>query len=432
MISIIVILTIIISIFLGYKLKINTGFFAIGFAYILGCFILNLKPAEVIGMWPVRIFFTIFSVSLFYNFAMVNGTLEKLSQHLIYTTRKVPYLLPLAIFFAAMFIAALGAGYFTVLAFFGPVTLILCEKTGLKKLVGAIAVNYGSLTGANFMTSGSGIIFKGLIENTIFAENSYYYTTTIFLATLVLPIIVISILIFLNFNRNKKDLEIEIPTEFNKEQKDTLLLIFIMVITVLIIPIGVKIFPNNSTFKFINSKVDIGLIAILFSIVAFIKKLGKEKEIIVKIPWNTLIMICGVGMLISVAIKAGTIDLLSSWIGTNIPKPIVPIVLCIVAGIMSFFSSTLGVVAPSLFPIVPPISQTIGLDPAVLFIAIIIGAQATSISPFSSGGSLILSSSTDNEREELFNQLMFKGVFTCLTGAIILSACLEIIFLLTN
>lgn len=427
MISLIVILTIVISIFLGYKLKINTGFFAMAFAYIIGCYILNLKPTEVISMWPIRIFYTIFSVSLFYNFAIVNGTLENLSQHLIYSTRKVPYLLPLAIFFAATFIAALGAGYFTVLAFFGPVTLILCDKTGLNKLIGAIAVNYGSLAGANFMTSASGIIFKGLIENTAFSENSYYFTTLIFLATFLLPIIVISILIFFNLNRHTKHLEIDIPNNFNKSQKETLFLILVMVVIVLIIPILVKIFPTNTTFKFINSKMDIGLIAILFSIIAFIRKLGNEKEIIAKVPWNTLIMICGVGMLISVAIKAGTIDLLSSWIGTNIPKLLIPIVICIVAGIMSFFSSTLGVVAPSLFPIVPVIAATSQLNPALLFVSIILGAQATSISPFSSGGSLILSSSNDEEREELFNQLMFKGVFICLTGAVILSVIMGIL-----
>ena len=427
MISLIVILTIVISIFLGYKLKINTGFFAMAFAYIIGCYILNLKSTEVISMWPIRIFYTIFSVSLFYNFAMVNGTLENLSQHLIYSTRKVPYLLPLAIFFAATFIAALGAGYFTILAFFGPVTLILCDKTGLNKLIGAIAVNYGSLAGANFMTSASGIIFKGLIENTAFSENSYYFTTLIFLATFLLPIIVISILIFFNLNRHIKHLEIDIPNNFNKSQKETLFLILVMVVIVLIIPILVKIFPTNTTFKFINSKMDIGLIAILFSIIAFIRKLGNEKEIIAKVPWNTLIMICGVGMLISVAIKAGTIDLLSSWIGTNIPKLLIPIVICIVAGIMSFFSSTLGVVAPSLFPIVPVIAATSQLNPALLFVSIILGAQATSISPFSSGGSLILSSSNDEEREELFNQLMFKGVFICLTGAVILSVIMGIL-----
>ena len=117
MISFLIVLAIIVSIFLGYKTKINTGFFAIGFAYLIGCFALNLGASKVIAMWPIKIFFVIFSVSLFYNFPMTNGTLEKLSQHMLYKTRKIPHLLPFAIFFCATLIAALGSRghYYTLL-----------------------------------------------------------------------------------------------------------------------------------------------------------------------------------------------------------------------------------------------------------------------------------------------------------------------------
>ncbi|MCI6152628.1 MAG: SLC13 family permease [Fusobacterium perfoetens] len=428
MISFLIVLAIAISIALGYKTKINTGLFAIGFAYLIGCFMLDLSASKVIVMWPIKIFFVIFSVSLFYNFPMTNGTLEKLSQHMLYKTRKVPHLLPFAIFFSATLIAGLGAGYFTVLAFFGPLTLILCERTGLSKLTGALAVNYGSLAGANFMTSASGIIFKGLIENAGY-QDSFSYTTTIFISTIIIPIVVLSILILKDKYKmsGNKNLDIEVPEKFDVIQKTTLKLIFTMVFLVLIFPILNTMFPTNEIIKFINSKLDIGLVAIIFTIIAFLMKLGKEKEIIAKVPWNTLIMICGVGMLISVAIKAGTIEILSSWIGTNIPKFLIPIILCIVGGIMSSFSSTLGVVAPALFPIVPSIAEATGLNPTILFVAIIVGAQATSISPFSSGGSLILGAATEEERDGLFGQLLFKGTPLALISSTIFSIILSII-----
>ncbi len=71
-----------VSIGLGYKTKINIGFFAIAFAYLIGCFGMGLKPSEVIELWPVKIFFIILSVTLFYNFALANGALEKLASHL--------------------------------------------------------------------------------------------------------------------------------------------------------------------------------------------------------------------------------------------------------------------------------------------------------------------------------------------------------------
>ena len=44
MLSIIIILSIALAIFLGYRTKINTGLFCIVFAYIIGCFVMGLKP----------------------------------------------------------------------------------------------------------------------------------------------------------------------------------------------------------------------------------------------------------------------------------------------------------------------------------------------------------------------------------------------------
>lgn len=425
MISLIVVLSIALSIAFGYRTKINTGFFAIVFAYIIGCFFLNLKASEVIRMWPISIFFVIFAVSLFYNFALVNGTLEKLSMHLLHGCRKFPQMLPFAIFFAATLIAGLGAGFFTVMAFMAPITLLLCEKTGMSKLVGGVSVNYGALAGANFMTSQSGIIFKSLIEAAGYnADAAFAYTTSIFIATMIIPILVISGLIL--FTNSGKILEkgqgIERPEPFDHNQKTTLYLIVLMMVIVLAAPVSHIIFPQSKIIAFVNSKMDIGLIAIVFSVVAFLLKLGDEKKVVSMVPWNTLIMICGVGMLISVAIKAGTINILSGWIGTNMPSFLVPIAMCVVAGIMSFFSSTLGVVTPALFPIIPSIVASTGINPLILFTCVVIGAQATAISPFSSGGSLLLGSCANEEdRTDLFPKLMFHAVPMCLASSTIMS-----------
>ena len=97
-------------------------------------------------------------------------------------------------------------------------------------------------------------------------------------------------------------------------------------------------------------------------------------------------------MLIAVAVEAGTIDLLSNWIGSNVPTFLVPIAFSLVGAVMSFFSSTTGVVCPALFPLIPGLSATTGLGAANLFTCTVLGAQSSAFSPFSSGGSLILGS----------------------------------------
>lgn len=410
-----------ISIGLGYKTKINIGFFTIAFAYLLGCFGMGLKPSEVIELWPVKIFFIILSVTLFYNFALANGTLEKLASHLLYKCRKFPQFLPLAIFFAATIIAGLGAGFYTVLAFMAPITLLLCKKTNMNMVIGGMAANYGALAGANFMTSQSGIIFRSLMENTgISSQTAFSYSGGIFVLTLLIPIAVLGIYTLWNRKSNSIVIEDQKPEPFDKKQKQSIFLIILMMSIVLVFPILHLVFPDAKTISFLNSKIDIAFLAITFSLISLLMKLADEKKVIALVPWGTLIMICGVGMLIALGVKLGIITTLSEWLANNVPVWIIPVLLCLISAIMSVFSSTLGVVAPTLFPIVPALAVTSGLNPLVLFICIVVGAQSTAISPFSSGGSLIMASApADMDKTKFFNQLLFKAIPVGVIAALI-------------
>lgn len=410
--TLLIIIAILLSIAIGYKTKINIGLFAIVFAYLIGTFGLNLSASQVINFWPIKIFFIIFAVTLFYNVAMVNGALEKLANHLLYACRNFPVMLPLAIFASATIIAALGAGFYTVLAFMAPMTLLLCEKTGMSKIIGGMAVNYGALAGANFMTSQSGVIFRGLMEGVgISSTEAFTNATAIFVATLIIPIVVIGTYLLLNHKKLNIQITSEKPQPFDPKQKQSITLILTMMSIVLILPILHIIFTNNATIAFLNSKIDIAFMAIIFSVISLLLKLADEKKVIAMVPWGTLIMICGVGMLIEVAIKAGVIDILSQWVSTNIPLWIIPIAMCIIGACMSLFASTLGVVTPALFPIVPAIAVATGYNPIILFVCIVVGAQSSAISPFSSGGSLILGSTPQGtDQPALFNDLLFRAV----------------------
>ncbi|MBZ0362359.1 SLC13 family permease [Acinetobacter baumannii] len=410
-----------VSIGLGYKTKINIGFFTIAFAYLIGCFGMGLKPSEVIELWPVKIFFIILSVTLFYNFALANGALEKLASHLLYKCRKFPQFLPLAIFFAATIIAGLGAGFYTVLAFMAPITLLLCKKTNMNMIIGGMAANYGALAGANFMTSQSGIIFRSLMENTgITSQTAFSYSSGIFVLTLIIPIAVLGIYTLWNRKSNSIVIEDQKPEPFDKKQKQSIFLIILMMSIVLVFPILHLVFPDVKTISFLNSKIDIAFLAIIFSLISLLMKLADEKKVIALVPWGTLIMICGVGMLIALGVKLGIITTLSEWLANNVPVWVIPVLLCLISAIMSVFSSTLGVVAPTLFPIVPALALTSGLNPLVLFICIVVGAQSTAISPFSSGGSLIMASApADIDKTKFFNQLLFKAIPVGVIAALI-------------
>ena len=428
MLSVAIILAIALAIFLGYKTKINTGLFCIVFAYIIGCFVMGLKPKQVIGYWPTSTMFVILSVSLFYNFAAINGTLEKMSGALLYACRKFPGLLPYALLAVAVILSVMGATYFTVLAFLAPITLVICDESRMDKLTGAVAINCGALAGGNFPTSNLGVIFRGLADTAfeaspdVAAVETFGMEMKIFLFSVLFSLVLVTIFRF-GFKENRnigKGVTFKKPEVFTKDQKITLSLMMIMMVVVLIFLLMQILMSGNAAIQYISSKVDVGLVAIVFAVIALLLKLAPQKEALAKIPWNTIVMIAGAGMLIAVAVEAGTIDALSTWIGSNVPKPLVPIAFSIVGAIMSFFSSTTGVVAPALFPLIPNLAASAGLSSSALFACTIIGAQSSAISPFSSGGSLILGSTPKEEdRNMLFNRLLMVAVtISVLFGAV--------------
>ncbi|UZT82564.1 SLC13 family permease [Caproicibacterium sp. BJN0003] len=419
MLSLVIVLAIALAVYLGYKTNINTGFFCFVFAYLIGCFWMGLKPKDLIAFWPTSTMFVILAVSLFYNVAAANGTLEKISRSLLYACRNFPGILPYALFAVAVILSVMGAAYFTVLAFLAPITLMICEEANMDKLTGAIAINCGALAGGDFPTAALGVIFRGLMGTAyqgapdLTPIDDFTATLTMFGLAIISSLIIITFFRFaFKSNRNiGKGVAFEKPEAYNKVQRKTLALILIMMAVVLVFPILKLLAPSVKIFSVIAGKIDVGLVAIIFAVIALLMKLAPQKEIIAKIPWNTILMIAGAGMLIAVAVKAGTITMLSNWIGSNVPTWLIPMALSIVAAIMSFFSSTTGVVCPALFPLIPALAAATSLNPAVLFTCTVLGAQSSAISPFSSGGSLILGScGNEEERNALFNRLLFVAV----------------------
>ena len=317
-----------------------------------------------------------------------------------------------------------------MMAFMAPLALLICDEAKMDKLVGAVAVNCGALSGANFMTSGSGIIFRGLMDEGGLSEVSFGYTGVIFVASVVFSLLLIAGFRYIpKSNRNiGQGMSFQKPEPFTKKQKENLYLMVAMIVVVLIFPILHIVLPDVELITFINARMDVGLVAIIFSVIGLFMNLAPQKQVIDKVPWNTIIMICGVGMLINVAIEAGTIDLLASWAGSSLPAWLIPIVFSVIGAIMSFFSSTLGVVCPALFPLVPALAETTGISPLILFACIVIGAQSSAISPFSSGGSLVLGScSKEEERNAMFPRLLFIAVPVSVLSATVFNGVLSVI-----
>ena len=262
MLSAAIVLAIAIAIYLGYKTGLNTGLFCIVFAYLIGCLVMGLKPKAVIGFWPISTMFVILSVSLFYNVAAINGTLEKMSGSLLYACRKFPGMLPYALFGVAVVLSVMGATYFTVLAFLAPITLLICDESRMDKLTGAVAINCGALCGGNFPTSNLGVIFRGLSDTAYEAlklkapMDSFAMEMEIFLLSFAFSLVLITLFRYgIKANRNiGQGVTFKKPEPFTKVQSQTLTLMLVMMVVVLVFPLLKILVPGNAGIAYMAGK----------------------------------------------------------------------------------------------------------------------------------------------------------------------------------
>ena len=371
----------------------------------------------------------IFAIGLFFNFAVCNGTLNKIAGLILYRFRNQQVILPLVLYFVTALVSGMGAAFFTSVAVMGAIAMALCNESKMNRMIAAMSVTFGALSGANFMVSAHGVLFNGLLSETEVAAQAAEITQDIFIVSFIYPIIVIAaMIIFDRKNADASALNIEKPEPFTHKQKVNLVLIILMMAIALIFPILGQ-FIDNEQVDYLASHVDVSFLALIFAVIAYFLKLAPDpKEVMAKVPWDTIWLVGGVGMLIDVAVEAGAIDMLASLI-TMIPAPLVAVCVCVIAGIMSIFSSTLGVVAPLMFPMIAGICAASGLSAPLIGVSIIIGSQSTSVAPFSTGGALILGSSDleGEEQNKFYNDLLFKATPLGLVLAMACSAVLMFI-----
>ena len=171
-------------------------------------------------------------------------------------------------------------------------------------------------------------------------------------------------------------------------------------------------------------KFNVGLTCFAISGFLLVCHVANEKQCLRAIPWGVLIMVSGVSALMNIVILTGGITTLTKALSQLMNPHIAPAVMAATAGIMSLFSSGLGVVFPTLLPTVVGIGQTVGVNPLELASMVVIGGTITGISPISTTGGLIMATlmaedSSDKRDEEmkLFMELTFwaLGILVVLT-----------------
>jgi di/tricarboxylate transporter len=161
--------------------------------------------------------------------------------------------------------------------------------------------------------------------------------------------------------------------------------------------------------------------ALIAAAIMTLARASDEEAAIKAIPWNVIVMVCGVIVLVSILERNGGLDLFTSILARFATQTSVTGVIAFVTGLISVYSSSAGVVMPAFIPTIPGLIQKLGGgDPVAIAASINVGAFIVDTSPLSTLGALCIANAAAGEdRRKLFNKMMAWGLSMCIVGALV-------------
>lgn len=404
LVSLIVLVAVIL---IGFFRKINVGLVAILAVTIFGTCI-GQPDKETIGGFSASLFIMLLGVSFLCAVAISNGSLELLSKKFLKLSGGHAIVAPILIYLIGAGIAAIGPGCVPALGIVAALSLPLGKSTGYNSVMLALIGEIGSFAGRFSPITPESVLIRSLAEP---QGISGYQVPLIIYA--VVTTIVLSIVVFFVFKSHKvetKHMDAEALPKFTVHQILTLLG-FVVVI------IACAFFKRN-----------VGLISFAVGIFLVLVKAADEKAVFKTISWSTLLMVTGFGMLMEAVIAVGGVTLLSDSLASIMTPRTAIAIQGLTAGLMSWFSSAIGVVWPTLVPTVGDIAMKVGVSANGLISIMALTAAFAGLSPASTGGGLIMAANaTDPEfTKEKENKLFVKlfGISALMLGIIVVAALL--------
>ena len=393
MIAALSIVAIIAAIAVGTVGQVNIGLVSIAFAFVIGHFLVGLPASQIVAGWPIGLFFMLLGMTLLFGIARVNGTLTVLAERVVAATTGKTRLIPPAFFLMAGGLAAVGAGNIVVCAVVLPIAMTLSAEHRIPPLLMATMVIAGSNAGGL-----SPLAPTGIIANTLSAEQGFDIAAGIFTKQIIGQTILATLLYFILKGHRlepRQPVDGAEPTAFHMDGAQ------LTTVAVLLLVVSCIVFAGW----------DIGLTAFTGAVVLLFLRGAGENPAMQSIPWGTILLVCGVTVLVKVAEQAGGIDLLSQQLTRLMTDRTAAPVMALIGGTLSLVSSASGVVLPTLIPTVPGLVAETGGDSTRIISAIVMGAHMVTNSPISTLGALAVASAGFGvERDRLFGQLFLVGL----------------------
>ena len=375
---------------IGFALKKNVGLIAVLAAAVFGS-AAGYTDSQIIKGFSSSTFIMLLGVSLLCTIATNNGTLELAAKKFLRLSGGHVAITPVIIYLIGYIVAAIGPGCVPALGIAAALSLPLGKSTGYNSVMLAAIGQIGSMAGRFSPITPESVLIYNLASEQGITE---YQTHTLIYATI--TTIVLSIVIFFVF----KGFRIKEPQ--NKEKESLPAFTQKQIITL----VGFLAMIVASAFF----KRNVGLISFAVAVVLLLLNVADEKVVIKSVPWSTLMMVTGIGMLMNIVSDVGGVALMSNGLASIMTPKTAVAIQGLSAGILSWFSSAIGVVWPTMVPTVGAIAEQVGVKPEGLITIMCMTASFAGFSPASTGGSLIMAANaTDPEfTKEKENKLFIQ------------------------
>ncbi|EGO62428.1 SLC13 family permease [Acetonema longum] len=387
----------------------NIGILAIGLSFIVGGIIGNVKVSQIIGGFPLSLFLMLAGVTYLFGIAQVNGTIEKITQYAVKAVRGNVALLPIVLFFVAFALSAIGPGHISIIALMAPAAMILAEKVGIPPLLMALMVGNGGQAGAVSPIAPTGVIANSLAAKLGYTGLEFPFFFNTFIGHLAVSVLAYVLFGGLKLWKQQKEgtasaiasiLNVKVEP-FNRQQSMTVAGIVVLIILAL------------------GFKLDVGLTAFTIGAILTLLNAADENQAIKSMPWGTIMMVCGVTVLVGLMKNVGGMDLFSGIIAQFSTPYTATLVVGFIAAIISAYASTSGVILPAFMPLVPDlIAKMGGGDPLALMYTILVAGHLVDVSPLSTTGALMIGAAgPKSDKSKLFRDMLLWGFAMSVVGA---------------
>ncbi|HJR70479.1 MAG TPA: SLC13 family permease [Gammaproteobacteria bacterium] len=394
-----------VAIVLSCTSRLNVGLLALALAWIIGVYVGDLPLREVTAGFPVDLFLTLAGVTLLFSQAHVNGTLDIVAHNAMRLCRGRVGLVPIMYFALGAALASAGPGNIATTGLLAPMAMATALKMRMSPFLMAIMVGNGCNSGSLSPLAPTGIIVTGLMERIglpglqleTWAYNLLAHTIVAFAGYFLFGGL------RLLARTDRVEGEAEPAQRLDLHQVLTLVMIALLIVGVIV------------------GGFNIGMAAFAGAVVLSLLRAADDAEAIKRMPWGTILMVCGVTVLIGLLEKTGGMQILTNLLSSVATQATIVPFLAAVIGLISAYSSTSGVVLPAFLPTAPGIVENLG-GGSVLGIAstMNVAGHLVDVSPLSTIGALCIASVPAGDMSRrLFNQLLAWGMSMTVVGAAI-------------